>query len=675
MKSYIPSFSSGTETPGYFDNFYGDTKDISKLKPAEEREKEQVSAWSAFKTGAIKFWGTDSIKYLSKGFNKAISSIQSELSTILGPLQGVISSVWDMAKGIGGFFTSAFSDVKGLLGFGGDSEDDESKSDNKRNKLLTKLINHFKDESKRQQLEGYKDDIKPKTFWFKAITAALFTIGLIIGGFARSLILPFEVLYKALKLIPGVATLFSKIGGLFAKLPGIKYLATGGKKVAGFFKTILGLFSKIPGMTSVLKGIVKGFKILGWPITILFGLFDFIKAFRSTEGGILDKIKGGLKGALMGFFEMPVRMIGWLIEKTLGLFGVESTGVADKMVAGLKAGLDWIVDVFMWPVRFIQTFFSTEGFIFDKLGAALKGAVKSIFTLPVKIVGWLVDKILGWFGVSIEGGSASVIMKGMNDYIDGLIEYWTGIWDSIKNIWTSVKKLWNFFTEDESGKSIWEKIYDKLKGIPGMIKDWFLGLIPGKETFKKGWKSIKDFWSGGDEKGDVSAMDSIMGGLDVTSQPETKRIQPPTLDEKVPPETKRIQTPTLDDFGPDTGQVYTQQQLVEEARALQNTRKAQTSIIKDEPVHTIDKVAVIEAQKAKMMKDDKQQTVQANEKLIHEQAKTRDVLVKENKEQTGNLINTVNSTSNTNNNTSSNMDDIADEIDNFGILFMNKCMV
>jgi hypothetical protein len=179
-----------------------------------------------------------------------------------------------------------------------------------------------------------------------------------------------------------------------------------------------------------------------------------------------------------------------------------------------------------------------------------------------------------------------------------------------------------------------------------MIKDWILGMIPGKETIKKGWKSIKDWWTGGGEK---------------EGAPEQN--------------TGNIQTPMLDDFGPDTGPVYTQQQLVEEARALQNTRKAQTSIIKDEPVYTIDKVAVIEAQKAKMMKDDKQQTVQANEKLIHEQAKTRDVLVKENKEQTGNLINTVNSTSNTNNNTSSNMDDIADEIDNFGILFMNKCMV
>ena len=123
----VPSIHNITNTPNIFnelnasnapDNFITPNEPVTPIV-LQNGDDESVSAWSAFKTGAIKFWETDSIKHLSGGFNKVISSVQSELSTILGPLQGIISSAWDMAKNIGGFFTSAFSDVKNLFGFGG----------------------------------------------------------------------------------------------------------------------------------------------------------------------------------------------------------------------------------------------------------------------------------------------------------------------------------------------------------------------------------------------------------------------------------------------------------------------------------------------------------------------------------------------------------------------------
>ncbi|HSH50597.1 MAG TPA: hypothetical protein VK982_02635, partial [Bacteroidales bacterium] len=71
---------------------------------------------------------------------------------------------------------------------------------------------------------------------------------------------------------------------------------------------------------------------LGWPITILMGLIDFVKGFKSEQGNIIEKIYGGLKEAFLGLFELPIMAIGWITDKILGMFGVEIEGGIAKKI-------------------------------------------------------------------------------------------------------------------------------------------------------------------------------------------------------------------------------------------------------------------------------------------------------------------------------------------------------
>ena len=63
-----------------------------------------------------------------------------------------------------------------------------------------------------------------------------------------------------------------------------------------------------------MQGLKLGFKVFGWPLTILLGVIDFIRGFVSTEGTMAEKIKGGLVKVVDGLIGLPVKLFGWIAD-------------------------------------------------------------------------------------------------------------------------------------------------------------------------------------------------------------------------------------------------------------------------------------------------------------------------------------------------------------------------
>ena len=72
-------------------------------------------------------------------------------------------------------------------------------------------------------------------------------------------------------------------------------------------------------------GFKAGFKILGWPLTILLGVIDFIRGWMGADAGasILDKIKAGFQEAIAKFMELPAILLGGAVDWVMGLFGID----------------------------------------------------------------------------------------------------------------------------------------------------------------------------------------------------------------------------------------------------------------------------------------------------------------------------------------------------------------
>ena len=207
--------------------------------------------------------------------------------------------------------------------------------------------------------------------------AGMITAG-ILGALVRKFLLPFELMYKALKMknimtwvkgFLGKFRIFARVMRWFKELKMsmlLKWIVWGQK-----FSRVMPLFSK--GLRLLLGAFRIGLKIFGWPLTILLAVIDFIRGFIATEGNIADKIMGGLKKAVMGFVELPIRLFGWIVEKVLGLFGVKVSGIADKILGNLEWVIGLFVSFYRPIIGFFEGFFKTEGSFIDRIKGGVKG--------------------------------------------------------------------------------------------------------------------------------------------------------------------------------------------------------------------------------------------------------------------------------------------------------------
>jgi hypothetical protein len=298
------------------------------------------------------------------------SQIKSQFLGLFGEESewfGILGSIKDSIKGFAKGFTAIFRRPFGAV-----------------TKILKNIYKLQVKQMKMDFLDAGGKDKKKKVSWGGLIGAFLFIVGSAFGAFIhRYLILMTKL------------PIFGKIARMFTKI------------------------ESIPFIGKLFKAVKFGFKWLGWPLTLILSVIDFIKGFRDTEGSLWEKIKGGLWKALEGFIELPVRFVGWVIEKVLGWFGVEVDGVGDKMMKIIKKGFFMILDgwtlIFSLVKDSIKSLLSTQWVkkILGVIGSILSNVYNFFIDLWNSAIKWISSKIakFGWLG---EGAAKGVSLMSLN---------------------------------------------------------------------------------------------------------------------------------------------------------------------------------------------------------------------------------------------------------------------
>jgi hypothetical protein len=257
---------------------------------------------------------------MAKGIGKAISGVASgvtsHIKNFFGALKShflglfgeesewfdILGSIKDSLKGFFGWFIRGFIWIFKRT----------PKWATKLNKTLSKMF--------KLQLKQMKLDFLDLGAGKKKKTGVWKILGMILMGVLAGLGAWLHRKLIAFKMLP----IWGKIGKMFRRI------------------------SKIPGIGKMFKALKFGFKWLGWPLSIILGVIDFIKAYASTEGTIWEKTKAGLKAAIMGFLEFPIMVFKWLGEKILDFFGLKFDDIPrifDEMWTKIKQK---ITDVFIF---------------------------------------------------------------------------------------------------------------------------------------------------------------------------------------------------------------------------------------------------------------------------------------------------------------------------------------
>jgi hypothetical protein len=218
----------------------------------------------------------------------------------------------------------------------------------------------------------------------------------------------------------------SKLRGVFT------WLGTffGNAKEGGKIATALESIKNNKVITAIGKFLGKiGTKMLrffgpiGWLIAGYEAVMAFWDAFQSEEGSLWDKTVAGLSAgiqAIVNFFvfdlvKLAEDSIKWLIKKVMGLFGFDEKKVE---------GADWynfsitgfIKDAFGDAMKFLEGFYTLNP---EKMLAGLAG----LFGKAADIVGWLFDiaikPAINWVAKNIFGAEGDVIGPkfSMSDWI------------------------------------------------------------------------------------------------------------------------------------------------------------------------------------------------------------------------------------------------------------------
>ena len=677
-----------------FSGMSGSIKNFFSKKPIDDLKEEVKSG--------LENVGTVTGKHMSDIMGSTFMSVFDDLKSVAG-------SIWNMSKNALGFFTGneedetdsekATQEIRDSideLTSGGKLEtyspdiqeafkflSENLGDDAEKTQDILSLLNENFEENQLARTKAALKDKQPK-IKSTPLMMAVMALGVLIGAVVKSLIIPFELLYQGLNKLMPIGKWLSDLGSSLLKLPGLKTFGKGGKgleilgKISGFFKE-LPKRSKLIG--NFVKGFMKGFKILGWPLTILLGVIDFIKGFMTTEGSIIDKIKGGLIGAIKGFIEFPVKVIGWIADKILGLFGVEIKGGAGN---AMMKGLMWVVskalDVILWPYRMLYKgfkmiidFFSSskEGEegpgILDKIKEYAILGLKIVFA-PYYLAYKGIKKIIDFFSSSKEGEEGPGILDKLIDaskqalyfitwpyrmlykgliwlvgkatefaasdtgqsVLDTIIDMSKQAIDFItwpyRMLYKGIKKIIDWFATSEGGEpSILDQLWTYLKELPGKVKDWILENVPGAKLAAKAGGAI------------ASGAKKAAGG---------------------------VKNAWNWAWGNDKEE---EEENVEKKKSIQDLTKTKVP-------STQNKIDDIEKEKALMLAKEKKDVADLNKKSSEQLEKANKLIkeqTKEGKEGTKSMVNVISSTSNQQN---IQPDEIKDEIESFGLLIGNKGM-
>ena len=463
--------TSQKQTRGFFSGIlkkFSNTSDVIKndVKKAGDEVGKQVAEVAGKEMSAT----ASAISNIIKGdMDKVVGEVASQTSDVLGPELTKVSSV-------------AIGSLKSTVGIGkalfgkGEDDEEESKTDKNRNTMLGQIVDHFKMEQKRWDLQsdkGFKDD---GVFKYLLFTGALLS-GIIVGYISKFKdVFPpfFKSMTKFNKVFGKTLTKFNKSFG----------------KILIKFRT--GVGTKLGKITSMFGG--NG--IIGSKIFKMQEAFHGWKFDRITElRGKLNKFKARSIGKSLTKFTKTVSgtfskagnlMKGKFVESTMK-FITKFTGIFGKMGKFFSVGK--IIGKVLLPVEMIVkavTGIFQGDTIRDKLLGMSAGLLDPILAIPEMIGNgllWLSRKVFGedfLKGVKLDFGMEHIIEKinlvteKAESFIHGILDVFFHPIDSLKTGLDGIKTMWEDFS-----------FLDLIKDATENLINFFTDLIPGKEMFGK----------------------------------------------------------------------------------------------------------------------------------------------------------------------------------------------
>lgn len=513
---------------------------------------------------------------MKTGYDKISGTIASNTSEVMGAsLNGVLNDLKAMTSGVKDMLVGAFSSM-----FGSGSVEEETLEENQeQTSLLHKLVKFFKFDRMRFRPEGEEPGMIPAML--AAISAGLLLVGTGVGMALGVLLSPLTVMLEYF-LIP-----FKLVWDVLKLL---------GKKVEFIWVALK--------ETKIFKWLGGMWELIASKFNLIFNPF---KLFFTKVGGIFTSIGG---------FIMKIPILGTLFK---------GIGLGFMKVFRVVPVIGWAITAIMGVIDFFSAFNSKQGTFIEKLKAGLTGLLSGFFDPIFDLLGWVADKVLGWFGIEVEGGCGAKMKEGFANILNGLWDtiesIITSVWGFIKNIGGYIKSLWDNFDLT----ALWEGIVTYVKGIGTSIVEFWAtldkkGLIENiikqaEDLLSSIWKWITDHIPGWDD-----IKDKFSKGMD------------------------------------QLGDIFSWEDA------------------KDEPPTA--QIPQMEAEKAKAEAQKNKEIYDATQKMVAELEKNRIELEKQNKAKdttsTAPNFNVVTGNGNVSRGSSNDFKEAPDEIENFGLCFMNK---
>ena len=307
-----------------------------------------------------------------------------------------------------------------------------------------------------------------------------------------------------------VVSTFSKAFDFIKPVFGfIKELGDGGGKISKFFSSISKFFKEGLKVGSTLA---QGIPIIGQVIMVIeglvFGIIGAFKGFTETEGSVVEKIVGGLKGLLSGIVKGIVGSLVNIVVDFIGfiggLFGFEDfkQSLYDFDV---NKYIDMFFDFLFMPIDAVVDFFSdfTEnikkvGAFFTDLGAGMMSGLRK--------VGAFFSDIGESISISVE--------TAVEMYKQYVMNVWSGFLNVFGAVFDKVGEMFSVIGETFSNgvgflKELWQSYVDRVTGVFSFIGDIF-----GKagEVFSSIGDTFMDSWDKL-SSGVTNFIDSLTSGI------------------------------------------------------------------------------------------------------------------------------------------------------------------
>lgn len=241
--------------------------------------------------------------------------------------------------------------------------------------------------------------------------------------------------------------IFKSISGLFQKVfgPGKGFFS----RLSGIFKSIVKFATGGP-FKAIMKFAGSIGRIMGkvfLPITVLFGIFDFVKGFMrgKKEGGIIEGIKQGIMDLVDGLIGNLIRILMWIPTKLAEWMGFDQLAAAigeytDDIFAGIG-------EVFSGLVDFVKAIFTWDtGAMKESLSGIWDGIVK-VFLAPFKLIEGLVKDIFG--GSAILRAKLTLLSIGLS-----IQSFFLFLQESIVGLIGKLEPILDFLNFDDAANFI-----------------------------------------------------------------------------------------------------------------------------------------------------------------------------------------------------------------------------